>query len=202
MVAITLWGLKTNHIYLWKLVNKRMGFVDTCNKIKQLTEECNVDQLLVEDKANGSAIIDTFRYMENMPPIVPINPIGGKYSRAQAVSPFIATGVVHIPTDWSKEECKDIEWDGKEKNLQPHHMFIAQHSRFPFMKHDDMVDSETQAIARLIKLITGEEPVPQRRVLRYVKWYPDMWEDYERMTSLEQEKFIATYGAPLEWAEY
>ena len=202
MVAITLWGLRRNHIYLWKLVNKRMGFVDTCNKIKQLVSECTVDQLLIEDKANGSAIIDTFRYMENMPPIVGINPQGGKYSRAQAVSPFIATGVVHIPTDFTAEEMKDIEWDGREKNLQGHQMFIMQHSRFPFMKHDDMVDSETQAIARLIKLITGEEPLPNRRAIKYVKWYPDMWEDFENMNAMEQEKFIATYGAPLEWANY
>ena len=202
MVAITLWGLRRNHIYLWKLVNKRMGFVDTCNKIKQLVKDCVVDQLLVEDKANGSAIIDTFRYMENMPPIVGVNPQGGKYSRAQAVSPFIATGVVHIPTDFTEEEMRDIEWDGREKNLQGHHMFIMQHSRFPFMKHDDMVDSETQAIARLIKLITGEEPLPNRRVIKYVKWYPDMWEDYESMNAVDQEKFIATYGAPLEWADY
>lgn len=202
MVAITVWGLRRNHIYLWKLINKRMGFVDTCNKIKQLVKDCVVDQLLIEDKANGSAIIDSFRYLPDMPPIVGINPQGGKYSRAQAVSPFIATGVVHIPTDFTVDEMKDIEWDGREKNLQGHQMFITQHSKFPFMKHDDMVDSETQAIARLIKLITGEEPLPNRRAIRYVKWYPDMWEDYESMNAIEQEQFIATYGAPLEWADY
>ena len=202
MVAMTLWGLRRNHIYLWKLVNKRMGFVDTCNKIKQLVKECQVDQLLVEDKANGSAIIDTFRYLDNMPPIVGVNPQGGKYSRAQAVSPFIATGVVHIPTDFTAEEMRDIEWDGRERNLQGHQMFIIQHGKFPFMKHDDMVDSETQAISRLIKLITGEEPLPNRRPIRYVKWYDDMWEDFENMNAVEQEKFIATYGAPLEWADY
>ena len=202
MVAITVWGLRRNHIYLWKLVNKRMGFVDTCNKIKQLLADCNIDELLIEDKANGSAIIDTFRYMDNMPPIIPVNPVGGKYSRAQAVSPHIATGIVHLATDWSSEECVDVEWDGSEKNLLPHQMFIAQHNRFPFMKHDDMVDSQTQAIVRLIKLITGEEPIPKRKPMKFVKWYPDMWEDFENMNALEQEKFIATYGAPLEWADY
>ena len=202
MVAITLWGLCRNHIYLWKLVNKRMGFVDTCNKIKQLVKTCQVDQLLIEDKANGSAIIDTFKYMPDMPSIVGVNPQGGKYSRAQAVSPFIATGVVHIPVDFTETEMLDIEWDGREKNLQGHQMFIMQHSRFPFMKHDDMVDSETQAIARLIKLITGEEPIPNRKPMRFVKWYPDMWEDFNNMNALEQEKFITTYGAPLEWADY
>ena len=202
MVAITLWGLRKNHIYLWKLINKRMGFVDTCNKIKQLVTNYAVDQLLIEDKANGSAIIDTFKYMDGMPPIVGVNPQGGKYSRAQAVSPHIAAGIVHIPTDFTDEEMLDIEWDGKEKNMLGHQIFITQHSKFPFMKHDDIVDSETQAISRLIKLITGEEPLPMRRPMKYVKWYPDMWADFEKMNAADQEKFILTYGAPLEWADY
>jgi hypothetical protein len=79
--------------------------------------------------------------------------------------------------------------------------FITQHSKFPFMKNDDMVDADTQALARLIKLITGEEPMPERKYLRFTKWYPDMWEDFDKLNSLEQEQFIATYGAPLEWQD-
>lgn len=201
MVAMELWGLRQNHCYLYKLINKRMGFVETCKKIRQLVKEFpGIDQLIIEDKANGSAIIDSLRYMEDMPPIVGVNPLGGKYSRAQAVSPFVATGAVHIPNDFTEEESKDIEWDGNEV-LQPHSRFIAQHSRFPFMKHDDMVDSTSQALSRLIKLITGEEAIPERKYLRFTKWYPDMWEDYEQMNEMEQEKFIRTYGAPLEWAD-
>ena len=65
-----------------------------------------------------------------------------------------------------------------------------------------MVDSCSQALARIIKLLTGEEPMPQRKILKFVKWYPDMWEDYESMSDIEQQRFIDTYGAPLEWREY
>lgn len=201
MVNMQLWGLAQNHVYLYKLVNKRMGFVETCNKIRQMCKEFpTIDQLLVEDKANGSAIIDTLHYIEGMPPVVGVNPLGGKYSRAQAVSPFVATGVVHIPNDFTEEESREIEWDGNEK-LSPHNRFITQHSRFPFMKHDDMVDAETQALTKMIKLITGEEAKPEKRYIRFTKWYPDMWNDFENLNSLEQEKFIQTYGAPLEWEE-
>lgn len=201
MVAMELWGLRQNHCYLYKLVNKRMGFVETCKKIRQMTKDFpGIDQLIIEDKANGSAIIDSLRYMDDVPPIVGVNPIGGKYSRAQAVSPFVATGVVHIPDDFTAEESADIEWDGNEV-LSPRGRFIAQHSRFPFMKHDDMVDSTSQALSRLIKLITGEDPLPEKKYLRFTKWYPDMWEDYEQMNELEQEQFIRTYGAPLEWQD-
>lgn len=202
MVAIELWCIHSDDAYLWKLINKRMGFVETLDKIKQLCKEFpTIDELIIEDKANGSAIIDMLRYSEGIPPIVPINPMGGKYSRAQAVSPFVSTCKVHIPTDWTTGEELEVEWDGKEKNLKPHRKFILQHSRFPFAKNDDMVDANSQALSRIIKLITGEEPKPQKRILRYVKWYHDMWEDFERMNSYEQEKFIATYGAPLEWED-
>ena len=63
-----------------------------------------------------------------------------------------------------------------------------------------MVDSTSQALARLIKFVTGEEPTPERNYIRFTKWYPDMWEDYDQMNSYEQEQFIKIYGAPLEWA--
>ena len=201
MVSMQLWGLAQNHLYLYKLINKRMGFVETCNRIRAMVKDFpNIDQLLVEDKANGSAIIDTLHYIDGMPPVVGVNPLGGKYSRAQAVSPFVSTLAVHVPNDFTEAESVEIEWDGNEK-LSPHMRFITQHSRFPFMKHDDMVDAETQAVTRLIKLITGEEPTPQRRYIRFTKWYPDMWNDFENMNSMEQEKFINTYGAPLEWED-
>lgn len=200
MVAMELWGLRQNHAFLYKLVNKRMGFVDTVARIKRFLEEYpDIDELVIEDKANGSAIIDTLRYSDGVPPIVGVNPQGGKYSRAQAVSPFVATLAVHVPNDFTDSENIEVEWDGAEK-LTATEKFITQHSKFPFMKHDDMVDAETQALTRLIKLVTGEEPMPDKNYLVFNKWYPDMWEDYERMSAAEQEEFIKRYGAPLEWA--
>jgi predicted phage terminase large subunit-like protein len=201
MVAIELWGLLKDCAYLYKLVNKRMGFVETLDYIKRLCKEFpTIDQLLVEDKANGSAILDSLRYTDGVPPMVAVNPLGGKYSRAQAVSPYVSSRKCHVPCDFTSTELADIEWDGKDV-LTGQDMFITQHSRFPFAKHDDMVDACTQALARIIKMITGEEPKPQRRFLRFSKWYPDMWADYEQLNSLEQEKFIAMYGAPMEWAD-
>ena len=202
MVAIELWGLAQNHAYLYKLVNKRMGFVETVEYIKKICKEYpTITQLLVEDKANGSAIIDTLRYSDGIPPIVAVNPLGGKYSRAQAVSPYVSTLSCHIPCDFTAEESRDIEWVGKA-TLSPEQRFIVQFSTFPFAKHDDMVDSGTQALARIIKMITGEEPVPKRNYVRFTKWYPDMWEDYYNMNEMEQEQFIRQYGAPLEWQDY
>ena len=176
-------------------------FVETLDYIKRLCKQFpTIDQLLVEDKANGSAILDSLRYSDGVPPMVAVNPLGGKYSRAQAVSPYVSSCKCHVPCDFTSIELADIEWDGKDV-LTGQDMFITQHSRFPFAKHDDMVDACTQALARIIKMITGEEPKPQRRFLRFSRWYPDMWADYEQLNSLDQEKFIAMYGAPMEWAD-
>ena len=199
-VAIEVWGIYRNDIYLLRLVNKRMGFTATVDKIKSLVKEIPVDQLIIEDKANGHAIIETLSYIEGMPAIVGVNPKGGKYARAQAVSPFVDAHRVHIPQHWSAAEKQDMEQSGKNI-LEPHVEFVEQLARFPFAKNDDMVDSCSQALTRLIKMITGEEPLPQRKVYRYSKWYPDMWEDFERMTPTEQARFIQTYGAPLEWQD-
>nr|DAQ10444.1 MAG TPA: Terminase large subunit [Caudoviricetes sp.] len=201
-VAIELWGIRDNDAWLVRLVNKRMGFTATVSKIQQILKEWpGIDELVIEDKANGSAIIDTLQYTEGVPPIVGVNPLGGKFSRAQAVSPFVAARRCHIRTDWTLQEAQDIEPSGRILR-QPHEEFIEQLAHFPYAKNDDMVDACSQALARIIKLLTGEEPMPQRKILKFVKWYPDMWEDYENMSDVEQQRFIDTYGAPLEWREY
>lgn len=199
-VAITLWGLSQKNAYLYKLINKRMGFTETVERIKRLCGEYpGIDQLIIEDKANGSAIIDTLKYTDGIPPIVAVNPLGGKYSRAQAVSPFIAGGSVYIPVDFTESERREIEDDNHIET--GYGRFLYQMSHFPFAKNDDMVDSMSQALSRLIKIVTGEDPAPEKRWTRFVRWYPDMWEDFEQMNSMEQEEFIRTYGAPLEWQD-
>lgn len=199
-VAITLWGLSQKNAYLYKLINKRMGFTETVERIRRLCEEYpGIDQLIIEDKANGSAIIDTLKYTDGIPPIVAVNPLGGKYSRAQAVSPFIAGGSVYIPVDFTESERREIEDDNHIET--GYGRFLYQMSHFPFAKNDDMVDSMSQALSRLIKIVTGEDPAPEKRWTRFTKWYPDMWEDFEQMNSMEQEEFIRTYGAPLEWED-
>lgn len=201
-VAMELWGLKGRDAYLWKLINKRMGFVDTVAKIKELAIQYpDIDELVIEDKANGSAIIDTLQYTEGLPPVVAVNPKGGKVARAQATSPFVAQGNAHLPDDLAPDELEDIEWDGKD-NIVGIDRFIEQHRSFPFGKKDDMVDAETQGLTRIIKLITGEIAMPKRRHLRYTRWHKDMWEDYESLDDDGKIAFIAYHGAPEEWRDY
>lgn len=202
-VAMELWGLKGRDVYLWKLVNKRMGFIATVKYIKSLVKDFpDIDELIIEDKANGSAIIDTLQLEEDMPPIVAVQPKGGKYSRAQATSNFISTCHVHIPNDLSEQEEQDIEWHNSDK-LTGIEKFTKQHSTFPYGKNDDMVDAQSQGITRIIKLINGDVPMPEKRIaIRYTKWHEDTWEDYNSLkTDKDREAFIRMYGAPEEWED-
>lgn len=201
-VAIEVWVLVKGAVYLWKLVNMRMGFRDTVATIKEMCEEIgDIDELVIEDKANGSAIIDTLAIEKGVPPIVAVNPKGGKLSRAQATSNFVSTLKVHIPVDFTEQEESMVEWSGRADGMKARDLFVKQHSTFPFGKNDDMVDAQTQGIGRIIKLITGEVPMPQRRHTRYTKWHPDMWEDYEQLDEQHQAEYIALYGAPEEWED-
>lgn len=197
-VAMGIRGIYRGDIYLYYQLNKRLSFVETISKIKELARKFpEIDELVLEDKANGPAIADVLRYMDGIPPVVSVNPLGGKSARAQAITPFIEAGHYYIAEDLDEEE---VDWH-VPTNMTAREKILTQHKSFPFGKHDDMVDENSQGTIRLIKLITGEEPKPERRFLRYVKWYPDMWEDFEQMNAEEQKRFIQTYGAPLEWAD-
>jgi hypothetical protein len=125
-----------------------------------------------------------------------VNPMGGKISRAEAITPFVSSGNYYIARDLDEE----VDWHTTTP-MTARERIIAQHKSFPYGKHDDMVDEDSQGTIRLIKLITGETPAEERRFLRYTKWYPDMWEDFEQMDSVSQQKFVQTYGAPEEWMQ-
>jgi predicted phage terminase large subunit-like protein len=95
---------------------------------------------LVEDKANGPAIIDDLR--ATIPGLVAVEPEGSKEARAAAVSPMIESGNVHLPDPSIWPEVN--EW-------------LDEICTFPKGIHDDRVDSFTQALSRLKKHIQGGE---------------------------------------------
>lgn len=211
-VAIEVWVVVGRNSYLWRLVNKKMTFTETVAKIRSVVDDfirgtdedgrpnIIIDELVIEDKANGSAIIDVLKYDETMPPIVAVTPQGGKLSRGQATGNYVASGACYLPQDLSDAEERDIEWydsssyNGTEK-------FVRQHTTFPFGAHDDMVDAQSQMLARVIKIITGDIKVEHKpKPIVYKHWYADQWEDYEQLDEKGRAAYIRQYGAPEEWA--
>ena len=87
---------------------------------------------LIEDKANGSAVIQMLPH--EMAGLIAVNPEGGKVARAAAVSPLIEAGNVYLPhpqfAPWVDE-------------------FIEECAAFPNGAHDDQVGRDDPGAAAL-----------------------------------------------------
>ena len=129
-VALQCWGKSKSDLYLIDSVNKRMGLVDTISATRSMKNRYpKVSMVLIEDKANGSAVIETLR--KEIMGIIPIEPKGGKEARVHAISPIIESGNVYLPKYATFTE-----------------EFVEQFSAFPLGANDDMVDACSQALAR------------------------------------------------------
>lgn len=130
-VAITVWGKHGNDYYLRWCVNRHLDFLGTIGAIREMKQRYpNARAVLIEDKANGSAVINV---LQREMFCIPVEPRGGKAARVHAVSAAIESGHVYLPADaW---------WLGE---------FLDQWSAFPAGRHDDMVDSSTQALTYLL----------------------------------------------------
>ena len=143
-VAIQVWGKTNADIYLIDAVKKHLSFPDTIVEIRRLRAmypDCKTT--LIEDRANGSAIIRMLRY--EMTGIIPIQPIGSKMARVQAVLGAIESGNIHLP--------KHKRFTGD---------FVEECCAFPNAAHDDQVDAMSQALNRLIYQRGTGAPKKQR----------------------------------------
>lgn len=151
-VSIQVWGKLGHDYYLRYCLNKHLDFPGTVaalRTVRQLYPAAHT--VLIEDKANGSAIIQTLRKEMFC---IPINPQGGKVARVNAIAPAVESGHVYLPltaaAPWVEE-------------------FIDQFSAFPNGAHDDIVDAASQCLNRMI-FSTGELPPteapPEERYVR------------------------------------
>jgi predicted phage terminase large subunit-like protein len=122
------WGRLGADYYLLDQTRGRMGFVATRQAIKaQKAKWPLIRALYIEDKANGTAVIETLKH--EISGIIPVNPEGGKIARVQAISPMIEAGNVYLP------EKASFVGD-----------FVEECAAFPNAAHDDQVDAMSQAL--------------------------------------------------------
>ena len=113
-------------------VRARMDCPATVKAVRELSAKWpTLLAKLIEDKANGSAVIQMLS--REIPGILPVNPEGGKIARAAAVSPLIEAGNVYLPHPLWQPWVND---------------FIEECAAFPNGAHDDQVDAMTQALLR------------------------------------------------------
>lgn len=128
------WLKRGPNIYLLDQVRRRMTFSETLAAVRAFVAkwpQCSAK--LVEDKANGTAVLDVLR--KEMPGLIAVNPTESKEARASAVSPFVEARNVYLPSP------KIRAWVGD---------FIEEAAAFPNGAHDDQVDGFTQAGQRLL----------------------------------------------------
>ena len=132
-VSIQVWGKRAQDYYLRYCLNKRLNFPDTVEAIKTIYRLFpRARTVLIEEAANGPAIIQT---LQREMFIIPVTPLGGKISRVNAISPAIESGHVFLPDPAKAPWVSD---------------YIDQWTAFPNSKYDDMVDATSQALARMI----------------------------------------------------
>lgn len=142
-VSVQVWGKHGQDYYLRYCLNRHLDFPGTLQAIRAVRQLYPpAVSVLIEDKANGSAIIQT---LQREMLCIPVNPLGGKLARVNAVAPAIESGHVFLPRQ------EEAEWVGA---------FIDQFTAFPNGRHDDMVDAASQALHRLI-FLSGECAAPE-----------------------------------------
>jgi predicted phage terminase large subunit-like protein len=129
-VAGGAWGRLGADKYLIDRVKERMGFADSVKAVRAMKARWpTAVAVLVEDKANGPAIIETLT--KEIPGVIAVNPEGGKEARAYAIQPEHEAGNLYLPdpsiASWVEE-------------------YIGEMASFPRGANDDEVDQTTQAV--------------------------------------------------------
>lgn len=140
-VSMQVWGRVGSRKFLLKRRHGQWGFTQTVAQLKELRAEAAREYrdtfagaiaVLVEDKANGPAVIDSLK--DQVPGLIAVEPEGSKEARAHAVSPTVEAGDVILPDD------DEVPW---VKEL------IDELTHFPKWAHDDDTDAFTQALRRM-----------------------------------------------------
>lgn len=130
MVAIAAIGVKGPDRFVLEVTNAHLDLPATETEILRLQQLYGARTILVEDKANGSAIIKSIR--RKVSGVVAVDPLGGKEARM-----FAACGSFQAGNWWFP---RTAAW-----TIEAIHQLTA----FPGAKYDDIADAITQADAHI-----------------------------------------------------
>lgn len=141
-VAGGVWARRGADHYLVLPIKERLDFMGSIRKIQFVTQMYpQAVAKLIEDKANGPAIISSLR--QKISGIIPITPHDSKEGRARAVTPFFEAGNVYVPLGKAGDD------------------YIEELVTFPNGAHDDQVDQTSQYLSRYI----GKKQTPHVGVI-------------------------------------
>lgn len=143
-VVGSLWGRIGADFFLVDLRRGRFSFTDTCREVKTFalnsrTRYPNITiPIVVEDKANGPAVIDQLR--SSVGALLEFDPseYGSKLARANAIQPYLLGGNLYIPAESERPWVRSFKGELAD--------FRGNKG-----ETDDQVDSATMAILHMLK---------------------------------------------------
>lgn len=156
--ALTTWGVFFNeecneyHIILLNSIKDRLEFPDLKELAHREYQEWQPDSFIVEKKSAGTQLYQEMRRM-GLPvqEYTPHRGSGDKLARLNSVADIVKSGLVWVPeTRWAEEVVEEI-------------------AGFPFMSHDDLVDSTVMALMRFRQGGFIRLPTDEPEDIRYFK---------------------------------
>ena len=134
-----------HNIILLNSIKQRIEFPELKQLAMDEYRDWEPDSFIVEKKSSGTALYQEMRRM-GLPvqEFTPHRGSGDKLARLNSVADIVASGICWVPqTRWAEEVVEEI-------------------AGFPFMSHDDLVDSTVMALMRFrnggfIRLPTDEQ---------------------------------------------
>jgi predicted phage terminase large subunit-like protein len=136
----TVWLVRKANCYLLDVWRERVDYPDLKRAVLHLVEKHRGATLLIEDKGSGTSLIQDLR-AENRA-VIAFNPEGDKLTRLSKVSAHFEAGCVLFP--------KEASWLGSLK---------SELLGFPNVRHDDQVDSVTQALTWILRKDYNDLPI-------------------------------------------
>lgn len=132
VVGLTLARVGSKRIVL-AMVRDHLSMPRTADAVRQQTKDWpGIMEVLVEAKANGDAVVQSLE--AEVLGLIPVEPMGGKESRAAIMEPKVEAGNWYLP--------EGAEWLGT---------WIEEFASFPLGRNDDCVDAASQAEARFLE---------------------------------------------------
>lgn len=127
----TTWGIKDKKIYLMHVWRKRIEFPGLKQAVIDLYSQYLPSTILIEDKSSGIALIQDLKQM-GVYAAKAFKPEGDKTMRLHQRSVMFESGHIFLPemAHWLSD-------------------YVHELTSFPACKHDDQVDSTTQALSSI-----------------------------------------------------